>query len=136
MYYNKYQRNFYGEMLIYCIYSYNDSNRLYFNTDRRTNPEKYQIIVIPLETDLTKGLVEELYYEIYKSETTNKEYKEYVDITEALTKMIDGTTIYFETNSLVDGIKVIYNSGLSVILEEDTTKVTKEKNANTLKLKQ
>lgn len=136
MYYNKYQRNFYGEMLIYCIYSYNDSNRLYFNTDRRTNPEKYQITVIPLETALTKGLVEELYYEIYKSETTNKEYKKYVDITEALTKMMDGTTIYFETNSLVDGIKVIYNSGLSVVLEEDTTKVTKEKNANTLKLKQ
>ena len=133
MYYNKYQRNFYGEMLIYCIYSYNDSNRLYFNTDRRTNPEKYQIIVIHLETALTKGLVEELYYEIYKSETTNKEY---VDITEALTKMMDGTTIYFETNSLVDGIKVIYNSGLSVILEEDTTKVTKEKNVNTLKSKQ
>lgn len=136
MYYNKYQRNFYGEMLIYCIYSYNDNNRLYFNTDRRTNPEKYQITVIPLETALTKGLVEELYYEIYKSEATNKEYKEYVDIAEALTKMMDGTTIYFETNSLVDGIKVIYNSGLSVILEEDMTKVTKEKSANTLKLKQ
>ena len=50
--------------------------------------------------------------------------------------MMDGTTVYFEINSLVNGIKVIYNSGLSVILEEDTTKVTKEKSANTLKLKQ
>ena len=126
MYYNKTNGEMFADQLICSIYLGQDKNRLYFDTDRRTDPDKYEIYTISLEDALSEGIIEEHYYEVYSDEDTNEKYKISISEDEVYDKILDGKIVVYDADSLVDGINVVFASKQSVILEEDTSKTSKE----------
>ena len=112
--------------MICSIYLEQDKNRLYFDTDRRTNPDKYEIYTISLDDALSEEIIEEHYYEVYLDDNTNEKYKISISEEEIYDKILDGKMVVYDADSLVDGINVVFASKENVILEEDTSKISKE----------
>ena len=133
MYYNKTNGEMFADQLICSIYLGQDKNRLYFDTDRRTDPDKYEIYTISLEDALSEGIIEEHYYEVYSDEDTNEKYKISISEDEVYDKILDGKIVVYDADSLVDGINVVFASKQSVILEEDTSKTSKEQEKKLIK---
>lgn len=133
MYYNKNNSEMFADQLICSIYLGQDKNRLYFDTDRRTNPDKYEIYTISLDDALSEGIIEEHYYEVYSDEDTNEKYKISISEDEVYDKILDGKIVVYDADSLVDGINVVFASKQSVILEEDTSKTSKEQEKKLIK---
>ncbi len=133
MYYNKNNSEMFADQLICSIYLGQDKNRLYFDTDRRTDPDKYEIYTISLEDALSEGIIEEHYYEVYSDEDTNEKYKISISEDEVYDKILDGKIVVYDADSLVDGINVVFASKQSVILEEDTSKTSKEQEKRLIK---
>lgn len=133
MYYNKTNGEMFADQLICSIYLGQDKNRLYFDTDRRTDPDKYEIYTISLDDALSKGIIEEHYYEVYSDEDTNEKYKISISEDEVYDKILDGKIVVYDADSLVDGINVVFASKQSVILEEDTSKTSKEQEKKLIK---
>lgn len=133
MYYNKTNGEMFADQLICSIYLGQDKNRLYFDTDRRTDPDKYEIYTISLDDALSKGIIEEHYYEVYSDEDTNEKYKISISEDEVYDKILDGKIVVYDADSLVDGINVVFASKQSVILEEDTSKTSKEQEKKLVK---
>lgn len=126
MYYNKNNSEMFADQLICSIYLEQDKNRLYFDTDRRTNPDKYEIYTVSLEDALSEGIIEEHYYEVYSDEDTNEKYKISISEDDVYDKILDGKMVVYDADSLVDGINVVFASKENVILEEDTSKISKK----------
>lgn len=133
MYYNKNNSEMFADQLICSIYLGQDKNRLYFDTDRRTDPDKYEIYTISLDDALSEGIIEEHYYEVYSDEDTNEKYKISISEDEVYDKILDGKIVVYDADSLVDGINVVFASKQSVILEEDTSKTSKEQEKKLIK---
>ena len=133
MYYNKNNSEMFADQLICSIYLGQDKNRLYFDTDRRTNPDKYEIYTISLDDALSEGIIEDHYYEVYSDEDTNEKYKISISEDEVYDKILDGKIVVYDADSLVDGINVVFASKQSVILEEDTSKTSKEQEKKLIK---
>ena len=133
MYYNKTNGEMFADQLICSIYLGQDKNRLYFDTDRRTDPDKYEIYTISLDDALSEGIIEEHYYEVYSDEDTNEKYKISISEDEVYDKILDGKIVVYDADSLVDGINVVFASKQSVILEEDTSKTSKEQEKKLIK---
>ncbi len=133
MYYNKTNGEMFADQLICSIYLGQDKNRLYFDTDRRTDPDKYEIYTISLDDALSEGIIEEHYYEVYSDEDTNEKYKIIISEDEVYDKILDGKIVVYDADSLVDGINVVFASKQSVILEEDTSKTSKEQEKKLIK---
>lgn len=133
MYYNKNNSEMFDDLLIYSIYFHQDKNRLYFDTDRRTNPSKYETYSVLLEDALSEGIIEEHYYEVYFDEDTQEKHKISINEDEVYDKIMDGKMVMFDADSLVDGINVIYASKQNIILEKDTSKTSKEKGKTLVK---
>lgn len=133
MYYNKNTSEMFADQLICSIYLGQDKNRLYFDTDRRTDPDKYEIYTISFDDALSEGIIEEHYYEVYSDEDTNEKYKISISEDEAYDKILDGKIVVYDADSLVDGINVVFASKQSVILEEDISKTSKEQEKKLIK---
>ena len=90
------------------------------------NPDKYEIYTISLDDALSEEIIEEHYYEVYLDENTNEKYKISISEEETYDKILDGKMVVYDADSLVDGINVVFASKENVILEEDTSKISKE----------
>ena len=90
------------------------------------NPDKYEIYTISLDDALSEEIIEEHYYEVYLDDNTNEKYKISISEEEIYDKILDGKMVVYDADSLVDGINVVFASKENVILEEDTSKISKE----------